>query len=158
EADFYCEGRYPADAALPSREVYVRRLRNIGREYRADYVTANTVLGTDAEGALVKVTAAGWVRDDREFLEALATIDHVYNGTTRNILHFETQNLHGELALGLMVTTWGPPAALSTVNTVISEMQATIPPPAEGTPEPIRLRVTTNGGQLDPLQFVGEGQ
>jgi hypothetical protein len=157
----FAEGRYPADAELPSNDC-IRRLRlRAGDDYKCDYVVPGTVLGVDAGGHLVRSSSGGVVRDCRDQLGALAQLAFAWYGQTRRALTLATSLTNSALELGMLVVSVGDPEVagedhIDQVNSVVTEIRLQTPL-AEGTgplEAPIPLMTwETAFGELDVLKI-----
>lgn len=125
EYDDYLTAKYPDDPVTPNGDA-VRKLIIDMPELRQDYVSKDTVLGVDADGALVKTTSGGYVRDDSDYANAIATLAWQWYGDTRNTLNLTRHSLiiaDGDakpIDVGTMVTTVGTTPV--TINTVVTRL------------------------------------
>ena len=120
EFDDYLTASYPADPVTPQGDA-VRKLIIDMPELRQDRVCKDTIVGIDANGAVIK-SDGGYVRDDTYFASAIATLAWQWYGQPRRVLNLTRHSLilASGIDVGTMVTTIG--AAAETVNTVVSRL------------------------------------
>ena len=151
EDDRYCEGRYPADSSLPKDRPIRRLVIEAGDVYRLDKVHPQTPLGVDAAGALIR-SDGGTLRDDGPAAHAKAQLAYRWYSRERTILRFSTSQLSAALAVGDLIVTAGSKWP-TTINTVITRVEVTIPGGSDGRIPPPRIEYETAFGDLSPLQF-----
>lgn len=86
----YCESRYPADVDVTTDST--KRVMRIpaGDSYRVDWVDGSTIVDVTAEGALVTVDSAAFVRDDRDKMAGIARQAHYWYSRERNSFRIRT--------------------------------------------------------------------
>lgn len=161
EADHYAEGRYPANASLPTDQTIVRKLVNVGNGYRLDHVAAGTILGVVAStGALITQATNTYLRDDRAQLNALAQSIHEWANTPRQVMRYETDRLtllnSGQVDIGTMVNRVGMLSGGTprTVDTVVTEIRLAYQPWSDRKQRLPRLTLVTQAGQFDFANYV----
>jgi hypothetical protein len=116
EADSYCEGVYPSP--LTGTGAVERLTVDVGKEYRLDYLAANTVFDID-DGSPV-TSNGGVLRDDRRFLTDIAQVAYEWYRTERASLTVQFRQLRDLFTLGSMITTIGTGGTQETINTVVT--------------------------------------
>lgn len=122
DLDRHAEAVYPEAADVdPEDKGDQKRLIviDIGDAGRLDYVVPDTVTGVDGDGELVRHTAGGYVRDDREWMDDLAKYVYTWYGLERQAFRFEMQQILDLLSVGQMITTIGTGDLEITVNSLV---------------------------------------
>jgi hypothetical protein len=132
-----------------------------GDEYRVDWVAFGTVVGI-ADGGTLQRSLGGFVHDDRDQLLEIAKVAHAFYSRERKVLQVETDNPTTDLELGDMLINLGLDDGGDTnhyhaaINSVITEIRVFNPRADAGAiPPPVRMRITTDAGELDPMQLLG---
>jgi len=160
EEDRHAEGAWPIlESSLPLTDVARTKVINAGDRFRQDYVAPNTVVDIDDDGDLVYSTG-GFVHDDTEMLETIARLAYLWYGDYRYAMYVSSDFLTSRCGLGDIVESIGDATVANeghdqSINTVISEIRVSAPI-SEGAdnPLPARMSITTNWGQLDPMNML----
>lgn len=157
QEDRHAEGRYPLDDDLdPIDEIIRVKTIDIGDSLRQDYVCPFTVVGIDEDGQPVR-SNGGFVWDDTAELNAIARLAFEWYSTQRQVLYMHTEAMAGVFVIGDLVSDVGEDNSghHAAINTMITEIRITTPRlDGDGTPQPPRMSIVTNWGQLDPLQMM----
>lgn len=150
--DRFSEVRYPE--TVPDRDVLRTKVIYAGPAYRQVLFRAPFV-DVDASGEPQFIDDT-FVVNDKDKLEAIATLAAAWHGLPRNVLRIQSARPSAQVAVGQLVTAINPETPhATTVGTVVSEVSYSTPR-AEGFPQPPTFRLTTAAGELDPLQFAPE--
>lgn len=159
----WAEGVYPAAAAVnPTTDAVRVLVLDAGDRYRADYVAPGTVVGVDDDGTLLRSTG-GWIPlagtgDDLHKLEALAQTAFAWFGADHYVLGLDTHRPLDPalLDIGTLIADIGDQRTTTghraTINSVISQIRLAWPEADGPTPPPPLWQITTDHGELDPLQ------
>jgi hypothetical protein len=122
--DSYAEGQWPdPDNGPDSSDVHEPLLIQV-HHYFCDYVLADTVLDSDTNGQLVKVTKSAYVRDDRDALKDMARMAYQWYSVERKALDVTLHTLDNsdyDIDIGDLITTIGRDE-FETCNSVVTEI------------------------------------
>lgn len=157
QEDRHAEGMYPPMAEVdPIEEILRVKTIDAGDAYRQDYVCPYTIVSIDDDGQPVR-SNGGFLVDDTDKLESIARIAYEWYSTQRQVLYMHTEAMVGGFLIGELVATIGEANSghNATINTMITEIRITTPRlNSAGPPQPPRMSIVTNWGQLDPLQMM----
>lgn len=153
----YAEGKYPADGFGDTSftDTQYGYVVYAGDAFRLDYVVPTTVIDVETDGTLITSTG-GYVRDDRDLLNALARVAYEWWNQERVILTLSTTQLTSAIRPGYFVESVGTVGTShrQTVNTVISEVRIVWPLLDPGQMETPVMQVVTGAGELDPMTLA----
>ncbi len=144
EADSYCEGRYPEDAALPENAPLQKLLLYVGDEYRLDFLPENTVV--DLENGEPILTDGGVLRDDRKHCADIARAAYEWYRLDRHAITVSFRQVRNLFRLGMYITTIGEGSVVENVHTVVSSINYDL---QRGT-----MTIQTNDKDLDLVRVV----
>lgn len=158
----FATGTYP-EAAAPGRDIVRTCYLDAGEAYRCDYLCPQTIVALrPATGELIRCVDGGFVRDDREQLQAIAKAAYSWYSQTRRAVTFKTSLLNSALLVGYFVTAIGDETVAGDVHT--EDINAAVTslaissPSAEGEenvqPAVPVLTYETAYGELDVLKFL----
>jgi hypothetical protein len=126
-----------------------------GDDFRCDYVVPNTIVDIGTDGTPI-VSSGGYVRDDRDILEALARVAYEWFSQTRVVLTLTTTQLTSEIQLGYFVEYLGDTDTgyYTLVNTMVSEIRISWPLLEGNQLEAPRMEIITGAGELDPMTLA----
>lgn len=143
QTDQYCEVVWPTPQ--PGGPVNPREERiELGDDYRLDYLAPYTIVGVH-EGQIQQTEEGGFVRDDRDRLEALAQVAYEWYGRQRQALSLAYRQVEQYLLVGELVTQIGAAGNVQEVNAAVTAIRYDL---AAGT-----TQVTTDFGELDLPSF-----
>lgn len=150
----------PLNMSVGNVPVYRTLQIDCGDRYQRNYVAPNTVVGLNADGTISR-SDGGFVRDDTQELESIAKTLFRWYGRERSVLTLETFHFETLLDIGRMITGINIPDAdnvgghyRQSINSVITEIRISFSEGTAESPPPVPLwRITTQAGELDPMQL-----
>lgn len=158
----FAEGIYPEEP--PGGLDAVRELVLLaGDQFRCDYLVPETVVALDPEdGTLQRNATGGYLRDDRDQLQALAKLAWQWYGKVRRSLSFSTSLVNNAVEVGQYVVSLGDPELpgdlQNEVGSVVTQVRLTMPlAEGEGSVAAVvpRIEYQTAFGELDVLTLRG---
>ena len=146
QSDDFCFARYPANLQIAAQTLTI----DVGDQYRLDYVAPKTVVDVDHEGNLVE-SEGGFIRDDRDKLQILARIAGEWYTTDRLAMELTYDQIIDDYEVGDLITTIGGGANQKTVNSVVTEVEWSMP---YGSDARWTTTIKTDFGELDIRAFA----
>lgn len=162
EQDVFCEALYPEELIPPADPDEIPGFLKIldisvGDVYRQDYVVPGTVVGIDEHSQELIHSDGGWIRNDKETVEAWAKVAYEWYQTPRRSVRLKSawiRNLtnSGNFAIGDLIKEVVDLDQTLEVNAVVTSIQINHPLGGDGmTPKPPEISYTTQHGQLDMI-------
>lgn len=104
----------PTAAGVPERTLTIHV-----HDARLDYIVPQTILDAK-QGALVKTTSGGYVRDDRGWLKDIATAAAAWYSVPRQAIELAFRQVRPLVPLGGLIVDAGPTYSLQGVNSVVT--------------------------------------
>lgn len=159
-ADYYCQSVYPPIddiiAEAPTKLIRILDI-NAGPDFRMDLIIKDTYLKLTSQTTFADADSTYLIRDDRPTLTEIAKLAHVWYGSTRRALTFETKLITAALQIGDMITGLvSEPAGLEAtdteVNTVVTSITITNRVGVERA-EPAAMKYQTEAAELDAISY-----
>lgn len=121
EADAYCEGKYPADAAMPANTPLEVLIIEVGEKYRLDFLADRTIVSIH-NGQPIYANGPAVLRDDRKYCEDIARLAYQWYQLDRSTLDVTFRQVRNLFGLGMLVTTIGAGSTQKNINTMVSKI------------------------------------
>lgn len=149
ENNQYVTASYPTEP--PEANIVRRLLVDVGPDYRAVYVHSGTVVGVNPQtGALQTSASAGFIRDDRDELAAIARIIADRVVSTRKTVAWHSLRKISAIAVGDLITTAAGTTIDSPVTAIHIRGGVSINAPAPATVQAYEVY----RGSLDVMNLV----
>jgi len=142
EFDERVQGSYPSVPGTGTNGITSILEIDVGDRARLDYLVAGTTLDVDEDGTLVTAAAAGFVRDDREWLKRVANVAWLWYRNERVGLTVQARQLAGGLNPGDFLTTYNGRDVNAMVTYVTHEFEAA------------NTTINTDFAEIDPVGMV----
>lgn len=120
EFDGFAQAKYPLQVVINTDVLRILYIQVPNA--RLDYLCPGTVIGVDDDGALLKCTGGGYVRDDREKLKDIAQSSYEWYATSRRAITAVYRSLVVSVELGDFILNTGSPTTQVVSNSVVTSL------------------------------------
>lgn len=118
ELDAFAEAKYPE--TIEAEDDVIKLIYVRVPNARLDYLSPETIIGVDHNGALERCPSGGYVRDDREKLKDVARSSYEWYSTPRRSVNATVRSLITTLSLGDLITNVGSVNTQVVSNSVVT--------------------------------------